>query len=108
MQIPGVLDDLYRRGHVSAELGLSFARLRLRTVLQFDLPSMRVWAPTATAVALRIDPPVTGRGAGAADAARPERGVDVAGAAAWFAGATYAYDVTVYVPSAGRGADDHA
>ncbi len=99
VQIPGVLDDLYR-GATSAKLGPSFARLRFGP-LQFDLPSMRVWAPTATAVALRLEP-VTGR-----DRVLPMRR-DRNGVWSspllppWFAGASYAFDVTVYVPSAGE------
>ncbi|GAA2007695.1 pullulanase-type alpha-1,6-glucosidase [Nakamurella flavida] len=99
VQIPGVLDDLYP-GARNETLGLSFRTIRLG-FLRIPLPVMKLWAPTASAVSLRIDPP----------GASPERlipmyrdrnGVWTGVGLPWWIGATYAYDVTVYVPSAGE------
>ncbi|WP_111765779.1 pullulanase-type alpha-1,6-glucosidase [Nakamurella deserti] len=100
VQTPGVLDDLYR-GATSATLGVSFLTLRFGS-LRFSMPSMKVWAPTAKTVSLRIDP-VGPEGEVVLPMFRDSQGVWSSQALApRFVGAAYAYDVTVYVPSAGQ------
>lgn len=88
VQLPSVLDDVYA-GAAMARLGPSWHGAR---------PSLALWAPTATSVALLLDP------VGSA----PQRQVAMHrdGNGVWRAhghpswrGARYAYEVTVYVPA---------
>ena len=90
MQIPGVLDDIYR-GAQQRDLGPTWRR---------DRPTVSVWAPTAKQVTLLLDP------AGAA----PERRVamrrnadgvwSVRGSPGW-RNARYLFEVKVYAPTTG-------
>ncbi|MFB6437365.1 pullulanase-type alpha-1,6-glucosidase [Streptomyces sp. NPDC056411] len=87
VQIPGVLDDLY---------GRRAQRARLGPVFDHGRPTLSVWAPTARTVALELD----GRTV-------PMRRDDASGV--WhvrggrdWAGKSYRYLVTVWVPTAGR------
>ena len=84
VQIPGVLDDLYAN---DTQLGASFTG---------QTPTLRLWAPTAQNVTLRLGTtsvPMT------RDTAT---GVwSVTGTPAWY-GQEYAYEVTVYAPSTGQ------
>ena len=91
VQIPGVLDDLYR-GATSRQLGLWWV---------FNMPVFSLWAPTAQSVTLLVDPP------GAAGETRIRMGRDRDGIwTAWgrskWQNGTYRYEVKVYVPSTGR------
>jgi pullulanase-type alpha-1,6-glucosidase len=89
LQIPGVLDDLFA---TDAPLGVQWAG---------DVPSLHVWAPTARTVTA-----VLFRGPGDAQPAHrvPLQAADgvwsVTGTPEW-EDLYYAYDVEVYVPSAG-------
>ncbi|MEO5835026.1 MAG: pullulanase-type alpha-1,6-glucosidase [Nakamurella sp.] len=99
VQIPGVLDDLYAKA-THTTLGLSF-RAFGGGFFRWPFPVMRLWAPTATSVSLRLDPPGP-IGELILPMQRNDRtGVWTGVALPWWMGATYAYDVTVYVPSAG-------
>jgi pullulanase len=92
LQIPGVLDDLYT---YDGSLGVIF---------DGDVPTLKIWAPTAQSVKLLLfddsDPdsnprelPLDGD---------PDSGVwSISGAPDW-AGKYYLYAVEVYVPSTGR------
>jgi pullulanase len=92
LQIPGVLDDLYA---YAGELGVSW---------NGDLPTLRVWAPTAKSVTLHLfpdpDPATT-------ESARPmqldpQTGVwAITGEAGW-KGQYYLYEVEVYVHATGQ------
>ena len=90
VQIPGVLDDLYRDA-TAASLGVTW---------DGDAPSFGVWAPTAQDVDLLVWP----RGATSAAAQRvqlkraPSGVWSTSGRPAW-KNAEYLYDVTVYAPS---------
>ncbi len=92
LQIPGVLDDLYT---YSGELGVSW---------DGDLPTIRVWAPTAKSVILHLFPD--------SDPSTPPdplpmqldpaTGVwSITGEAGW-KGQFYLYEVEVYVHSTGQ------
>jgi pullulanase-type alpha-1,6-glucosidase len=84
VQIPGVLDDLYAN---DAALGPTFSG---RT------PTLRLWAPTAQDVMLRLGDAVVPMSRDDAN------GVwSVTGTPAWY-GAAYAYEVKVYAPSTGQ------
>ncbi len=92
LQIPGVLDDLFR---YEGELGISFTD---------GVPTLRVWAPTAQRVRLRLfdnaNPdaqPETVR----MDFDRATGVWSVTGDASWV-GKFYLYDVRVYAPSTQR------
>ncbi len=91
VQIPGVLDDLYR-GATSRQLGLWWVS---------RMPVFSLWAPTAQSVTLLVDPP------GDAPEARIRMGRDrdgiwtARGRANWRDG-TYRYEVKVYVPATGK------
>jgi pullulanase-type alpha-1,6-glucosidase len=91
LQIPGVLDDIYR-GAVDADLGVTW---------KGRSPWLAVWAPTAKNVTLVVRPP----GASTDQRVpmrRDKHGVWLAkGAAAW-TGASYLYEVEVYVPETGQ------
>lgn len=91
LQIPGVLDDLYT---CKGPLGV---------IYQGTIPSLRLWAPTAKSVTLKLYPD--------ASMPRPEKvpmkweagcGVwSVTGNSTW-TGKFYMYEVEVYVPATGR------
>jgi pullulanase-type alpha-1,6-glucosidase len=91
VQLPGVLDDVYR-GAQKRSLGPNWRRGR---------PTLAVWAPTAKSVALLLNP------VGAAPQRRVamRRNADgvwsVRGRAAW-RNARYLFEVTVYVPTTGK------
>jgi pullulanase-type alpha-1,6-glucosidase len=91
VQIPGILDALFL---YDGELGASFER---------DVPTLRVWAPTAKSVKLHLF-----KDSQTEDAeilpmtSNPENGVwSVEGEATW-KGKFYLYEVQVYVPSTGK------
>ena len=92
MQIPGVLDDLYSYG---GELGANF---------DADIPTLKLWAPTARNVALLVfsgaDPATVSTSyVMSLDALT---GVwSIAGTADWNR-KFYLYDVEIYVPSTGQ------
>ncbi len=91
LQIPGVLDDLYT---YAGPLGVTF---------EGEVPTLRVWAPTARSVKLHLFVNSTAT----ADTAVPmtldaASGVwSVAGDASW-KGRFYLYEVEVYVRTTGR------
>ncbi len=91
VQIPGVIDDLYR---YDGPLGLSFAE---------GAPTLRVWAPTARSVTLHLaDKPTAPWSAAEVMRADASTGVWTAvGRPAWY-GKYYAYEVEVYAPATGR------
>ncbi|MBI3242317.1 MAG: pullulanase-type alpha-1,6-glucosidase [Chloroflexi bacterium] len=91
IQIPGVLDDLYS---YDGPLGVTF---------DGDVPTLRVWAPTARSVTLHLFDDSK-----AAASATLSMTVD-AGAGVWnitgepgWTGKFYLYEVEVYVPSTGK------
>jgi len=90
VQIPGVLDDVFA-GAVDSNLGVSW---------RGAVPTLAVWAPTAKDVDLMLRPP----GAGSDTTVQMRRGGDgvwsVTGRPQWN-GASYLYDVDVFVPSTG-------
>jgi pullulanase-type alpha-1,6-glucosidase len=91
VQIPGVLDALY---DYNGPLGVSF---------DGDIPTLRVWAPSAVAVNVKVYETEVGDEAETVpmvwDSAS---GVwSVVGQANWY-GQYYLYEVEVYVPSTGR------
>ncbi len=94
LQIPGVLDELYR---YDGSLGLVYD--------EAGVPTVRLWAPTAQTVRLRIYDEAT------AVAAQPTQTLDmsrddetgvwsITGDPAW-TGQYYLYELTVYAPRAG-------
>ncbi len=90
VQVPGVLDDVYRRAE-RARLGVTWHR---------GAPSFAVWAPTAHDVDLLVWR--RGREGAAPQRVQLRRDRDgvwsARGGRAW-AGAQYLYDVTVFAPS---------
>ena len=91
LQIPGVLDDLFT---YEGELGISWDN---------DLPTLRVWAPTAKSVTFHLfddsDPATTGTAMPMNY--DPATGVwSITGEASW-KGKYYLYEVEVYVHSTG-------
>ena len=90
VQIPGVLDDVFA-GAVDSNLGVSW---------RGGVPALAVWAPTAKDVDLLLRLP----GAGSDTTVQMRRDGDgvwsVTGRPQWN-GASYLYDVDVFVPSAG-------
>ena len=92
LQIPGVLDDLYT---YEGALGATFAG---------NVPTFRVWAPTAKSVKLRVfadSNPATTPTVHAMTA-DPATGVwSVTGDAGWYGG-YYLYEVEVFVRGTGR------
>lgn len=91
LQIGGVLDDLYAN---DAALGVSFTR---------DVPSIRLWAPTARSVRLRLyDRPSGGEARVLPMTRDPATGVwQITGAADWNR-KHYLFEVAVFAPSIGR------
>ncbi len=86
VQIPGVLDDLYT---YSGPLGVAWAGGK---------PTLRLWAPTAQDVKVRVSAP-DGTGEQVLALTRGTQGVwTVAGDASW-KGKAYVYEVKVYAPS---------
>jgi pullulanase len=86
VQIPGALDDLYA---YSGPLGVSWTAGK---------PTLRLWAPTAQDVKVRISA-ADGSGEQIVPLIRDAQGVwSVAGDAGW-KGKAYAYEVKVYAPS---------
>ena len=86
VQIPGVLDDLYA---YSGPLGVAWAGGK---------PTLRLWAPTAQDVKVRVSAP-DGTGEQVLALTRGAQGVwTVAGDASW-KGRAYVYEVKVYAPS---------
>lgn len=98
LQIPGVLDDLYAGDAADVALGVVWD--------QGGSPTLRLWAPTARSVSLRLfDDPDS-----AADDPNetvpmtldPASGVWSAPGDAGWDGRYYLFDVEVYVPSTGQ------
>ena len=91
VQIPGVLDDLYR-GASKRQLGLSFVG---------STPVFSLWAPTAKNVTLLVDPP-GGQGETRISMGRDRDGIWTTwGRSRWVTG-SYRYEVEVYVPATGK------
>lgn len=93
VQIPGVLDDLYAENLDSAALGISW---------QSDVPTLRLWAPTARDVSLEV---FSGGGSGA-PAVLPAEWNAFSGTwsvtdPAISEGTQYRWSVRVYAPSTG-------
>ena len=94
VQVPGVLDDLYADAARDVELGISW---------DGDVPTLRLWAPTARSVTLHRfpDPAAAPPGETTAMALDPESGVwSVPGEPGWDR-QYYLFEVEVYVPSTG-------
>ncbi len=94
LQLPGVLDDLYT---YQGELGLSW---------DGDVPTIRVWAPTARSVTFHLfddsDPAMTTSSAALPMALDPATGVwRITGDAGW-QGKYYLFEVEVYVHTTGQ------
>ncbi len=91
VQIPGVLDDLYAN---DGALGVAWAG---------TVPTVRIWAPTAKSVALRLYPDATTASSTTHAMTRDDAtGVwSVTGTAAW-KNQFYLYDVEVFAPSTGQ------
>jgi pullulanase len=91
VQISGVLDDLYP---CAGTLGPS---------VEGDSVTLRVWAPTARSVTLRLSPATTGAWReSVAMTGDPATGVwQASGGRAWL-GRFYAFEVEVFVPATGR------
>ena len=91
VQIPGVLDDLF---YYDGPLGVTY---------EGDTPTLRLWAPTAQAVALHLfDDARTEAATIVPMTAGPEAGVWTAAGAPDWKGKYYLYEVTVYVPATGK------
>jgi len=97
LQIPGVLDDLYADAATDVELG---------PVWEGRSPVVRLWAPTARSVSLRLfdDPEAAAddRTETVEMTLDPESGVWSATGEAGWDGRYYLYDVEVYAPSTGQ------
>ncbi len=93
VQVPGVLDDVYRRA-TSAQLGVTFAGSR---------PSLAVWAPTAHTVELELfdSPSGTPTDVVAMDRDNATGVWRSRGTSGW-RGKYYRYKVTAWQPAAGR------
>ncbi|GAA3862336.1 pullulanase-type alpha-1,6-glucosidase [Tessaracoccus defluvii] len=99
VQLPGVLDDLYADAARASTLGPSFGR--------DGVPTVRLWAPTATGVRLLLEQTsaaAPGRRWHAPVSLPMARGLDgvwsVTGEPGW-RDARYRFAVTVYAPSVG-------
>lgn len=91
LQIGGVLDDLYAN---DAPLGVTFAK---------KMPSIRLWAPTATSVRLRLyDRPSGGEATVLPMTSDPTTGVWLINGAANWDRKYYLFEVTVFAPAIGR------
>jgi pullulanase len=90
IQIPGVLDDLF---FYEGPLGVSW---------DAGVPTLRVWAPTARSVRLRLYASPRGGEPSRTLPMTPEKGVwSLAGAPDW-KGLYYLYEVEVFAPATGR------
>lgn len=91
LQIPGVLDALFT---YDGDLGVTYAS---------DVPTLRVWAPTAQSVSLHLFDSATGEASQVIPMNNlPEAGVwELTGTADW-TGKYYLYEVKVFVPSTGK------
>ena len=89
LQIPGVLDDLFA---TDAELGVTWAG---------DAPTVRLWAPTAKSVALRVFDDSTTTAFTSYDLTNESGVWTVTGDASW-SGKFYLFEVEVYAPSTGQ------
>jgi hypothetical protein len=95
VQIPNVLDSLYAAGARAAELGVSW---------NGDVPTLRLWAPTARSVTLHrfTDPAAPPPGQTTPMVLDPPPGVwSLTGEAGWDR-QYYVFEVEVYVPSTGK------
>ena len=95
VQIPGVLDDVYDDAY-DRDLGVTW---------RGSAPTFAVWAPTAKDVDLLLRPPGQSTDTRVATAPRRRRRVVGARGGREWAGATYLFEVDVYVPADGRGRD---
>jgi pullulanase len=89
LQIPGVLDDLFA---TDAELGVSW---------DGDVPTIRLWAPTAKSVTLRLYDDSTTPDFQTVDMTNDAGVWSATGDASW-RGSYYLFEVEVYAPSTGR------
>jgi pullulanase-type alpha-1,6-glucosidase len=89
LQIPGVLDDLFA---TDAELGV---------VWDGDVPSIRLWAPTAKSVTLRLFDDSTTSDFDPVGMTNDAGVWSATGDASW-RGAYYLFEVEVYAPSTGE------
>jgi pullulanase-type alpha-1,6-glucosidase len=89
LQIPGVLDDLFA---TDAELGVVWAG---------DVPSIRLWAPTAKSVTLHLYDDSTTSNFDTVDMTNDAGVWSATGDASW-RGAYYLFEVEVYAPSTGQ------
>jgi pullulanase-type alpha-1,6-glucosidase len=95
VQIPNVLDSLYAAGARTAELGVSW---------DGDVPTLRLWAPTARSVTLHrfTDPAAAPPGQTTPMVLDPATGVwSLTGDAGWNR-QYYVFEVEVHVPSTGK------
>ncbi len=91
LQIPGVVDDVYA---YDGPLGVSF---------EGSEPTLRVWAPTARSVTLRLASDSTAPWSDAvAMTGHPSTGAWTAVGSREWSGRFYAYEVEVFVASTGR------
>lgn len=93
-QVPGVIDALYGTAAASRELGVTWSD---------GVPSVALWAPTATDVDLLVwaDGDVSAEPETVATELQADGSWTATGESSWRGGA-YAFDVTVYVPSTGQ------
>ncbi|GAB7193556.1 hypothetical protein NUM3379_42660 [Kineococcus sp. NUM-3379] len=92
VQVPGVLDDLYA-GATRRTLGLTWSGGR---------PSLALWAPTARSVTLHVHAPGTGAEIATAPMRQDRDGVWTASGERRWKGASYTYEVEVFVPETGK------
>ncbi len=91
LQIPGVLDDI---DTYAGELGLLYAG---------NVPTLRVWAPTARSVALHLfDTSTATTASQVISMTADEAGTWIATGDANWSGQYYLYEVEVYVPATGQ------
>jgi pullulanase-type alpha-1,6-glucosidase len=96
LQIPGVLDDLYAEAATDADLGVTWNAQ--------GAPTLRLWAPTARTVTLRLfdDPTAQAPTDTVEMTLDPNSGVWSATGEPGWDGWYYLYDVEVFVPSTGQ------
>ncbi len=93
LQIPGVLDDLYAKAGTKT-LGLTWKKGR---------PTLHLWAPTATAVSVRLFAGGSGSHIlGTVPLTRSASGVWTVTGPRWWRNRYFLYAVQVYVPETGR------